>query len=275
MKTKIEASDGVALDVEAQGEGMPILFSCGFCTTRENWRAHVAPLNAIGMKVVLWDYRGHGRSEVPEDQAAYTLDQVLDDMGRVLEWAAPGEPAVLAGHSLGGMASLHFASRHPERVRALVVMGSGPGFKNPEAAARWAAQVEKTGSILRAKGIEAFLAGRAGATCVGRQPELPAAVAAARAICEQNVEGLARFGLGVAGPAAPVIDELPGIAQPTLILIGEHDDAYLRAADLMKAKLPNAESVLLEGAGHVANIEAPIEFERSLLRFLESLHELK
>lgn len=283
MSEFVTASDGVKLAVEVHGEGPPILFSCGYCTTRENWRAHIPALNAAGMKVVLWDYRGHGRSDVPEDLAAYTLDQVLDDMGRVLDHAAaaaaakdePDEPAVLAGHSFGGMASLHFAANHPERVRALVVMGSGPGFKNLEAGARWAAQVEKTASVMRAKGLEAFLAGRAGATCIGRMPELPSAQAAARAICEQSIEGLALFGKGVAGPAASVIDALPGIKQPTLILVGEEDDAYLRAAEVMKAKLPNAERVLLAGAGHVANIEAPEAFEQSLIEFLGRLSASK
>ena len=135
--TKIAASDGVELYVEAHGEGVPVVFSCAYCTTHENWRSQVAPLVEAGARVILWDFRGHGESGVPDDPAQYTLDQVVDDLARVLDWAAPGQPAVLAGLSFGGRASLNFALAHPERVRALFLIASGPGFKNPEAQARW------------------------------------------------------------------------------------------------------------------------------------------
>ena len=127
---KVEASDGVFLYAEAHGDGLPVVFSCPLNTTRENWRPQVEPLTAAGFRVVLWDYRGHGRSDAPDEAEAYSIDHVIDDLGRVLDWAAPGEPAVLAGLSFGGLASLHFTLRHPQRVRALLLIDSGPGFKN-------------------------------------------------------------------------------------------------------------------------------------------------
>ena len=110
--------------------------------------------------MVLWDYRGHGRSDAPADPAGYAIERVVDDLGRVLAWAAPGEPAILAGLSFGGLASLHFCLAHPERVAALVLIDSGPGFKNPEAQARWQASCEKTAAFLEARGMAAFVAKR-------------------------------------------------------------------------------------------------------------------
>jgi pimeloyl-ACP methyl ester carboxylesterase len=103
--TMIEASDGVKIYAETHGEGIPLLISCALCTTHVNWSAQVEPFVAAGAQVILWDYRGHGLSEVPTDPAAYSLDQVIADLGRVLDWAAPGRAAVLAGHSFGGLAS--------------------------------------------------------------------------------------------------------------------------------------------------------------------------
>jgi len=265
------ASDGVALHAEAHGEGIPLVLSCGFATTCENFRPQVEPLVAAGARVVLWDYRGHGRSEAPADPAAYSLEQVVDDLGRVLDQAAGDRPAVLAGHSLGGLVSLHLALAHPERVRGLALLGSGPGFKKPEAAARWAAQIERTAELLETRGMEALLRGRAAATTVGRHPETPAAERAARAIAAQDPKAVAAFGRRVAGPAPPVIDRLGEIRAPALVLVGAEDEPYLRAADVMTARLPHARKQVIPGAGHIASLEAPEALSEALVGFVREL----
>jgi len=265
---KIAASDGVELYVEAHGAGAPIVFSCGYSTTRENFRPLVEPLVAAGHRVVLWDYRGHGDSGAPHDANAYSFDQVIDDLSRVLDWAAPGEAFVLAGFSFGGALSLHFALRKPERVRALVLIDTGPGFKNPEAQKGWLAQIEKIAVNLETKGLESFVTSRAAATAIGRRPELPAAQHAARAIAAMQPHGVAHFGRRVSGPVPACIDELAQIAAPALVVIGAEDEAYLRAADVMAARIPGATKVVIPGAGHVTTIEEPAAVTAALLDFL-------
>lgn len=268
----IPASDGARLYVEAHGEGVPVVFSCGYCTTHENWRPQVAPLVSAGARVILHDFRGHGLSDAPGEKSAYSMDQVIDDLSRVIAWAAPDEPVVLAGHSFGGLASLHLASRKPELVRALILLATGPGFKNPEAAKKWAEQCDRSASYLETRGLDAFLAGRAGETCVGRRPELPAAQAAAAAIAKQSVAGLGFFGREVAGTVPPIIDELAGLECPALILVGEEDKAYLRAAEVMQAKLGGrTQREILPGIGHVANLEDPEAFNARVIEFLGTL----
>ncbi len=255
------------------GEKATIVFSCAFCTTRENWRGQVEPMLAAGHPVVLWDLRGHGDSRGPESDRPWSIADIVDDLFAVAQVTTPGRPFVALGLSFGGLASLHFATRHPERVAGLVLVGSGPGFKNPEAAAAWAAQVERTARFLEERGLEDFVNGRAGATCIGRRPELPSARAAARAIVAQSVAGLARFGRQVSGPAPPVIDALASIDVPALVLVGADDAAFRRAGEVMAAKLPRARHVVVPDAGHIVNIEAPAVFERELLAFLSD-HDL-
>ena len=68
-----------------------------------------------------------------------------------------------------------------------------------------------------------------------------------------------------------MIDELAEIDVPTLILMGEHDHAYRRAAEVMASRLPQAESVTLLGATHIVNIEAAEAFNAAVLRFLEKI----
>jgi len=264
----VAASDGVRLYAEAHGAGTPLVLSPALLTTHENWRPQVAPLVAAGYRVVLWDYRGHGLSDAPDDPGLYSMERVIADLAEVLDALAPRAPAVLGGLSFGGLASLHFALRFPERVRALLLVDTGPGFKDPAARKRWEESVERTASFLERRGLAALLAGRAAETMVGRYPERASAQAAARAIAAQEPRGLAHFGRRVAGPAAPVIDELARIAAPALVVVGEHDEPYRRAAEVLAAKLPRAESVLIAGAGHIVNLEEPESFDAAVLGFL-------
>ncbi|MDX1649170.1 MAG: alpha/beta fold hydrolase [Myxococcota bacterium] len=214
----VTAGDGVRLYAEAHGEGTPVLFSPGYCQTHENFRPQVAPLVEAGRRVVLWDYRGHGRSEAPADPDAYTMERVVDDLGRVLDAAAPGRRAVLGGLSFGGLASLHVTRARPERVAALLLLASGPGFKKREA---------------------------------------------------QDPRGVALFGRRVAGPAPGVIDRLGEIEAPALVMVGALDGAYLRAAEVMAAKLPRAKHVVVPDAGHVLNIEQAEAVNRQIQAFLD------
>jgi pimeloyl-ACP methyl ester carboxylesterase len=269
----VTAEDGLELYAERSGDISDpcIVFSCAFSTTHENWRGQVAPLVDAGWQVVLWDHRGHGLSQAPTEPARYTMDLVTSDLAAVCDWASPDRPVVLAGLSFGGLASLHYALRAPERVRALVLAGSGPGFKNPKAAEGWAKQTERTARYLVERGLEAFVAGKAGATCIGRDRELPAARAAAKAIIAQSPEALAAFGRQVTSLAPSVIDDLARIEVPALVIVGSEDEAFSRAAEVMAAKLPAALHRVVEGAGHILNIERAAEFDAALLEFLAGL----
>ena len=265
----VAAGDGIRLAVEAHGAGPPVLFSCGYCTTRENFRPQVAPLVDAGFRVLLWDYRGHGESDAPEDAAAYSMEIVLDDLARVLDWGVgAGAPTVLGGFSFGGLASLHFALRKPARVRALALLDTGPGFKNPDAQARWQAQTERTAAMLEERGFDGFLASRGADTAVGRRRELQASRAAAAAIARQPVHGVAQFGRRVSALAPSCIDELARIDAPALVLVGAEDTAFLRAAEVMAARLPRARHVVIPDAGHVTTLEQPDAVNQALLDFL-------
>ena len=246
----------------------PIVFSCAYCTTHENWRGQVEPIVAAGHPVILWDLRGHGDSSVPEAGESWSIENVVSDLLAVVDAAIPGERFIAAGLSFGGLASLHFTVRHADRVAGLVLVGSGPGFKNPEAAAGWAAQVERTANFLETRGFADFVGGRAGSTCIGNRPELSAAQAAARPILEQSVPGIARFGREISGPAPPVIDELAAMDIPALVLVGEDDKPFRRAGEVMAAKLPQARHVVVPEAGHIVNIEQAAVFNREVLQFL-------
>jgi pimeloyl-ACP methyl ester carboxylesterase len=262
------ADDGVSLYAESHGAGIPVIMSNGLCTTCENFRPQVEAFVDAGAQLILWDYRGHGRSESPGDPSAYRFDRVLDDLCRVLDWAAPGRRAVVGGVSFGGLASLHFAHKSPERVRGLILSATGPGFKNPEALARWSEWIERSASLIESEGSAAFAQSAAAPTLIGLRPDLPVAQAAIRAIALQDPVGLVHFQRQIAAQVPPIIDELTEIDCPALVAVGEKDDAFLRAADFMAARLPRAERETIPGAGHMANIDESEAFNAIALQFL-------
>ncbi|HXZ86591.1 MAG TPA: alpha/beta hydrolase [Myxococcota bacterium] len=266
----VEGSDGAKIFWRASGDGPPLLLSCASFSTHLHWAGQEAAL-ARFVRVVSWDYRGHGQSDAPEEPARYTLEQVVDDLGRVHAAAAGGEPAFAAGLSVGGIVSLAYARARPERVRGLILCNTGPGFKNPEALAQWQAMLERSAAKFGEVGIERYLEGsRAQAELLGLDPGSGLAAEARRGVLSSSVGGLQRFARGVAGPVPNLVDVLGEIRQPALILVGEKDANFQRASHVMAAKLPQAERVEIAGAGHVLNLDQPEAFVREIERFVRA-----
>jgi pimeloyl-ACP methyl ester carboxylesterase len=266
----VEASDGAKIFWRASGEGIPLLLSCASFSTHAHWAGQEAALARFA-RVVSWDYRGHGLSDAPEEPGRYTLAQVVDDLGRVHRAAAGDRPAIAAGLSVGGIVSLSYARASPPRVRGLVLCNTGPGFKNPEALAQWRAMLERAAEKLGEVGLEKYLEGkRASAELLGLHPESALAAVARAGVLRSSVPGLQRFARGVAGPVPNLVDVLPEIETPALVLVGELDPNFQRASHVMAAKLPHVERVELAGAGHVLNLDDPAAFVREVERFVRA-----
>ena len=131
--------DGVSIYYETHGpkeRDVPsLLLSHGYGATCRMWDGQIAAL-ADRYRVIVWDMRGHGESGDPDDPALYSQALTVGDMAAVLD-ACSEERAIVGGLSLGGVMSLAFHLAHPERVRALMLFDTGPGFKKDEARAKW------------------------------------------------------------------------------------------------------------------------------------------
>ncbi len=265
------ASDGAEIYYEAHGEGTPLLICNASFSTHLHWRAQVERLSR-SFRFVIWDYRGHGRSDVPLEAERYSLAQVIDDLRVVHEAAAGDVPAFVAGLSVGGLITLRYALDHPARVKALLLCNTGPGFKNPQALKQWSAMLERAAAKMTEVGLEAYLEGdRARAELLGANLGSPWVRIAREGVLGSDVQGLTRFARQVAGPVPNLVDRLAEIAQPCLVLVGEHDAAFQRAAEVMTAKLPNAQRLVLKGAGHPLNLDEPEAFCEAIERFRSEL----
>src|SRR4029078_7748485 len=123
--------DGVNIYYEVHGSGPPLLLTHGYSSTSGMWQGQIAALSKHH-KLVLWDMRGHGQSGYPEDNAPYSEALTVPDMAALLD-AVGADKAIVGGLSLGGYMSLAFYRAHPDRVRALLIIDTGPGFQKDEA----------------------------------------------------------------------------------------------------------------------------------------------
>jgi pimeloyl-ACP methyl ester carboxylesterase len=209
------------LHIEARGEGPAVVFTHGFGRTGETW-ARVADALAGDHHVVTWDMRGHGRSEAPA--GLYTREDALADLGAVVEGAmaaAGGGPALLVGHSLGAYFSLAYTLGRPETVRGLVLLSTGPGFRNPDSMAKYN------------RGV--------------------ATMAAAAGLADN----VAHVGLH---HDSMVIDRLSEITAPTVMICGSEDrPIYVTGVRYLAERLPDARLVEIPGAAHEPHVDRPDE----------------
>jgi pimeloyl-ACP methyl ester carboxylesterase len=248
--------DGVGISYALHGrpsDRMPLLLTHGFGATAEMWAPNLPALSADRL-VITWDLRGHGHSDAPDDQAAYSHAASVADMAALLD-AAEAPRAVIGGMSLGGFLSLSFHVEHPERVVALLLVDTGPGYRSDRARAEWNAYAERTASDLDARGLAA----------------LPYSPEQAHARHDHGAAGIARVARGILPQRdARVIESLPDIAVPALVVVGALDTNFLAAADAMAERIPGAQKIVIDDAGHAANMDRPEEFDRAVLDFLEA-----
>ncbi|HVB17363.1 MAG TPA: alpha/beta fold hydrolase [Stellaceae bacterium] len=245
--------DGVSIYYEVHGAGPAILLSHGYGATCRMWDGQVAAF-ADRWRLILWDMRGHGKSGDPADMARYSQALTVGDMAALLD-ASGVEQAIIGGLSLGGVMSLAFHLAHPARVRALVLCDTGPGFRNPEARRQWNARAEARARDLEAKGLAD--SGGGAETRLGTHRSARGLAGAARGMLVQHDSLL--------------IDSLPGIAVPTLVVVGSEDKHFLGAADYMVGKVAGARKIVIPDAGHASNLDQPAAFNAALGEFLEAL----
>jgi pimeloyl-ACP methyl ester carboxylesterase len=247
---------GVSIHYEVTGPKTgktPVLLSHGMTATTAMWEPNLAAL-AAERQVITWDIRGHGQSDSPDDQALYTEAASVADMAAVLDTQGTGR-AVIGGLSLGGYLSLAFNLAHPERVAALMLFDTGPGYRRDEPRQQWNDNVAATAKRMEELGTGA-LSGSAEVT----------------AAQHRGISGLIKAQRGIMPQYdGRVIESLPTISVPALVLVGADDQPFLAAADYMAQRIPNARKVVLEDAGHASNIHQPEAFNRAVLEFLDSI----
>src|SRR6201996_7086890 len=246
--------DGIEIHYEVHGEGPPLILTHGYSSTSAMWQGQVEGLSRHH-RLVLWDMRGHGQSDYPDDPKAYSEAATVGDMAAVLD-AVGAKRAIVGGLSLGGYMSLAFYRAHPERVSALLIIDTGPGFKKDEAREVWNERARATADRFDREGLDV----------------LKSASRERSTVSHRDASGLARAARGMLTQRdAKVMEVLPEIKVPALVVVGADDTPFLAASDYMAAKIPGAQKAVIPAAGHAVNIDQPLAFIEAVMPFLDGL----
>ena len=243
--------DGLTIAYQVHGvSGLtPLLLTHGYSASSAMWGRNI-PVLSTHRQVVTWDLRGHGHSASPSDPLAYSQSASVGDMAAILD-ACRMPQAAVGGLSLGGYLSLAFHLAYPERVASLLLFDTGPGYKRDDGRRRWNEWAEATAKSFENSGTAAL----SDSPEVGSGPHDPNGLAlAARGILTQT--------------DARVIESLPSVKVPTLVLVGAEDRPFLGPTDYMAAKIPGATKTVIPHSGHAPNIDNPAAFNDAVTAFL-------
>ena len=254
----------IALDV-AGTAGHLVVFVHGIGGNRRNWTAQLAALGAQYRAVAL-DIRGYGDSD--DYAGPLLLDDICADIVRVIDHFSAAQATIL-GLSMGGMIAQEFYRRFPERVHSLVLCSTNAGIGVDFSAQQKREFVDLRQRPLLDGGEPADLISAMRAVLFGEAPS-----AAALAGIEQSVAALRTGSYLKAIEAIVEFDssDLPDqIRVPTLLVGGTHDKVIpLSQMREMERAIAGAELAVLEGAGHLLNLEQADAFNRIVARFLSA-----
>ena len=246
------------------GSGLPVVFLHAFPLNRTMWDPQVGALVAEGRCIAI-DLRGLGESKGREP---YTMDRYADDVAGVLD-TLQIERAVIVGLSLGGYVAFSLWRRHKSRVRALVLADTRSAADADEVAERRRGLIEIAETQGSTSVANALIAGLVGKTTRDRRPDIYDATH--RMMAQAPVDGV------VGGLRAMLArpDSTPTCATidvPTLVIVGDEDAITPpKEARKLADSIRGARIEVLQGAGHLSNIERPAAFNTVVSEFLASL----
>ena len=252
-------ANGVDVAYERVGEGPPLVLVHGAASDSRMWQPQLAAL-ADELTVVAWDEPGAGRSsDVPAD---FSLADYADCLAALIDALDLG-PAHVAGLSWGGTVALELYRRRPELVATLLFADSYAGWKGSLPAGEVRARVEGVRQMLAAGG-ESFDPTLPGLFAGDPPAEFVSLLEAMAADVRPHSMKTA---LSVMAET-DLSDLLPHVAVATLLIWGELDGrSPLSVARQFEQAIPDTELVVIPGAGHVSNLEAPEPFNDAVRRF--------
>lgn len=263
----VTSPDGTVLACWEMGDpdGPLVLFGHGWTADRRVWAATARRLVPLGLRVVAFDQRGHGRSSV--GSGGLTVPAMGEDLLALIEGldaGGRGRPgAVVVGHSMGGMAAQAFAVTHPgvlaRRVRHLVLVATAarrPTYGAPGSPLERAALAATAAPVLQAAMRSAVVGPYLVRGSFGRRPSLAALSATHRSVADTRAATRRDF-LRDMG-ALDLVDSVSGLRVATTVVWGTADRLTLPGLNRQIAEsIPGARAVVVEQAGHQIPFEAP------------------
>jgi 3-oxoadipate enol-lactonase len=268
MGVAIVEVEGTRIAYDEHGKdtkGPNVVFLHAFPLNRLMWEPQMDGLRGA-FHIVAPDMRGFGASEVTE--GATSMKRMADDVHALLT-ALDLAPVVLVGLSMGGYVAFEYYRNYAAHVRALVLAGTRADADSEETRAGRSEMMQKVATEGPAAVAEAMLPKLLSPAAIDKSSDL--IVTVRRMIETTSAAGIAGALAGIANRADST-DLLSAIAVPTLVIAGSKDAVIPPAqTTALTEAIPGARFALIEGAGHLANLEGPEEFTSLLRDFIGGL----
>jgi 3-oxoadipate enol-lactonase len=244
-----------------------ILFVHGFPFSSAMWKGQKQVLQNMDLRVVTYDLRGHGQSDVGDGQ--YTIELFVDDLMALLDHLKISK-TMLCGFSMGGYIALRAIERNPERFSSLILCDTMSVADSNEAKLKRATSIK----TVKNEGVKPFAEGFLKAVfspqSFSTRPEIIDEIR--KIVMSNSPTGICGALLAMAG-RTDTSNALPKIAVPTMILVGELDSVTPpSAAQAMQEKIASSKLHLISNAGHMSNLENPEDFNKHLSNFVNSVY---
>ncbi len=253
---------GISIGYDEHGSGMPLVLLHGHPFNRSMWNEQVETLCSIS-RVIVPDLRGYGETTVVPGKT--TMEDMAGDLAAVLD-ALAIDQVILGGLSMGGQIVFEFYRQFPSRVRALLLADTQPQAETEEGRITRYATAQRLLTQGMQNLADEVLPKLLSPQTIASHPDVVDRVR--HMIVQTAPEGAAAALRGRAERRDYTL-LLREIAVPTLIVVGSKDEfTPISDAELMHREIAGSHLVILEGAGHMPNMERPGEFNAALMQFL-------
>ena len=255
--------NGTRLYYEVEGAGPPLVLIHGFTLDTRMWDSQFKVF-ARRYQTIRYDVRGHGRSADPVADEAYSHSDDLIALLHHLDL----ERAHVLGLSLGGMIAIDFVLTYPSAVDSLIAVDTSGlgGFPFPADISETLGQISATAAEM---GVDAAREVWLGTEWFAPASERPDVNSAVLDIVD-DYRGWHWFNRNpLQRPDPPAVERLDSITAPTLVIVGDRDTPYNQeVADTLEEGIPNSRKMVIKGAGHMPNMEAPEAFNEAVMKFM-------
>ncbi len=255
--------NGLEIHYREAGQGFPVVLIHGFTGNLRNW-ALVIPALTQRYRTVSPDLRGHGQSGKPTRPEDYSLELMAEDVYGLLRHLDI-DRCYLVGHSMGGMVAQSLVLTYPGPVQALALVDTAATVPEGMRTAERARLVQ----IAQEEGMEAVFEAQLDMNPMAQQlqehPELLQLWR--RQFLMTSREAYIYCAQAIAN-RRPLLEELPSLSVPTLIVCGENDEPFVAPSRQMHERIAGSQLAYIPGCGHTPQVEKPDQFNRILLEFL-------
>lgn len=263
-------ANGIRIYYEERGSGPAMVWAHGLGGTWHGWEGTMNFFKER-YRVIAYDARGHGRSEIPDQPETYSQGIMVEDMRGVMD-ALGIVQAIVGGHSMGANVALNFALQYPERCLGLIPVGIGAGSSAPQSWQEW---WDKLADLAEQKGMAAFLeemkklpawSNALADPQLGKQISQTVLGSSPKAIA-CTVRGIQKKRPSIF-QLEPRLEELP---VATLVVLSEGDTPVVECSRFMAQRIPRATLEIIPARSHWTHLEVPERFWQVVDRFATEL----